>query len=415
MAILKKSKKALKNYVGSMKGDLNSALTDVKSKFGSAGNFSNTFDQRISDGLSDLLTGATGIRTSNIPEISKEVMASKIKNREARAQVLNNKEARPEDHPQSTVKLTFPQNFYQENGEGKLPLTNYIHFRSLPIRNGKNNTVGSEQDQLYDIFLYVPEEMTDTTAVTYKAGEKGLLESVMAKLFTLGEGTDQGIMDQVTQSGKEMIMGDIGKASAGAVSNPMKFNLFEGVEFREFSYNFVLYPKNESESQDIRHMVHAFKRSSLPGILPGSADRVYTFPNEWAIRYHGPIKNWIDFPLVSVIKSVESNQAVATSARMVDGAPVATELKVVFQEIVTLDRKKYDQRVSAYANIDSDRRETSQEGGAIDDIMGRRPTDKSLGNKLKDVTGVGQARLRDGTIVDQSGLSGNTFFAEGDD
>ena len=166
--------------------------------------------------------------------------------------------------------------------------------------------------------------MTDTTAVTYKAAEKGLLESVMAKLFTLGEGTDQGIMDQVKQSGKEMIAGDIGKAAAGAVSNPMKFNLFEGVEFREFSYNFVLYPKNESESQDIRHMVHAFKRSSLPGILPGSADRVYTFPNEWA-------------------------------------------------------------------------------------------TDKSLGNKLKDVTGVGQARLRDGTIVDESGLSGNTFFAEGDD
>ena len=57
MAILKKSKKALKNYVGSMKGDLNSALSDVKSKFGSVGNFSNTFDQRIADGLSDLLTG----------------------------------------------------------------------------------------------------------------------------------------------------------------------------------------------------------------------------------------------------------------------------------------------------------------------------------------------------------------------
>ena len=72
--------------------------------------------------------------------------------------------------------------------------------------------------------------MTDTTAVTYKAGEKGLLESVIAKLFTLGEGTDQGIMDQVLQSGSEMVMGDIGKAAAGAVSNPMKFNLFEGVD-----------------------------------------------------------------------------------------------------------------------------------------------------------------------------------------
>ena len=65
--LFKKSKSAVKNYVGSVKGDANAIGSQLKSKLGSKEALSNTFDQRISDGLSDLLTGATGIRTSNIP------------------------------------------------------------------------------------------------------------------------------------------------------------------------------------------------------------------------------------------------------------------------------------------------------------------------------------------------------------
>ena len=378
MAILKKSKKALKNH--------------------------NTFDQRISDGLSDLLTGATGIRTSNIPEISAEVLAAKSKNREARAQVLNNKASRPENHPGKKVKLTFPEKFAQEDGDNSLGMTNYIHFRSLPLRNGSNASATEDAGDLYDIFLYVPEEMTDTTNLTYKAAEKGMIESIMAKLFTFGEGTDQGIMDQIGQKSKEIFTGDIGKAATGRVVNPMKFNMFEGVDFRKFTYNFVLYPKSSKEASVIQEIAYAFKKASLPGIAPNTAGRVYTFPSEWAIRYHGPIKRWIDFPMVSVLESVEVNQSVAGSARYVDGAPLATEIKLSFLEILTLDKVKYDERVSAFINADNENRETSQEGGTIDDIMGRRPTDVNFGNRWKDRAGF-EAKQRDGTPVDDRGLA----------
>ena len=51
--------------------------------------FSNMFDQRIADGLTDLLAGATGIRTSNIPQITKKALETRGANREARAQILN--------------------------------------------------------------------------------------------------------------------------------------------------------------------------------------------------------------------------------------------------------------------------------------------------------------------------------------
>ena len=392
MGIFKKSKKSLKNHIGSVSGDLNSAFSKLKSKFGSAGNFSNSFDQRISDGLSDLLTGATGIRTSNIPEISNEVLAMKQTNREARAKVLNGdgQSGRATGTPGEKKKLTFPENFETENGDASLGLSNYIHFRSLAIRNGGRGSFGDRKDTLYDIFLYVPEEMTDGTEVTYKAGEKTLLDSMIAKLFTLGEGTDQNVGGQIGRTVKEAVLGDIGKAAAGRVINPMKFQLFEGVEFRTFQYTFILYPKTPGDSRIIREMTHAFKRASLPDIVPGSAGRTYSFPNEWAIRYHGPIKKWMDFPMTSVLTKVETNQSTAGSARMIDGAPVAVEISLSFQEVMTLDRQKYDKRVSAFKNPTGQRRENSQEGGALDDIMGRTDSDSNWlaeGTSTGDLTG----------------------------
>ncbi len=406
MALIKKLKKGVKNYVGSMSGDLNSALGSLSKKMGKGGSFSNSFDQRISDGLSDLLTGATGIRTSNIPEITSQALAAKNQNAEARKQAMNmagNKD-RAKDTPNVQDKLQFPQKFFQEDGTGKLPLTNYIHFRSLPLRNEKNGASGADTGKLYDIFLYVPEEMTDSTNATYEAAKKGILESIMAKLFTFGEGTDQGIGDQMKQGVKEVFTGDIGKAATGRIVNPMKFNMFEGVDFRKFTYNWVLQPKSETEAQEIAKICHAFKYASLPGIVPDSAGRVYTFPSEWAIRYHGPIKDWIDFPMVSVLESVEVNQSVAGSNRYLDGAPVAVELKLSFLETLTLDKVKYEQRVSALRPEGAPSRESTQEGGSIDDIMGRKDTDVNFGNRVKDAVGA-KAVDRAGNPVDERGFN----------
>ena len=86
----------------------------------------------------------------------------------------------------------------------------------------------------------------------------------------------------------------------------------------------------------------------------------------------------MDFPMTSVLTKVETNQSTAGSARMIDGAPVAVEISLSFQEVVTLDRQKYDKRVSAFKNPTGQRRENSQEGGAQDDIMGREDTDVNI-------------------------------------
>ena len=355
MSLFKKSKSAVKNYVGSIKGDANSIGSQLKSKLGSMESISNTFDQRIADGLTDLLTGATGIRTSNIPEISDKAMKAKSKNREQRAQVLNGAMKR-HNTPATGVKLKFPESFLREDGTAD-ELPNYIHFRS------KTRSLPEPGEKVYDIFLYIPDDLSDNLAVEYEEQEKGLLESVVGKVFT--DGNDFGM------SGDEFkrIMIDnapgsaIIKQAAGKTVNPMKFQLFKGVNFRTYSYDFNLRPKNKKEANVIREMVHAFKESALPGVM-GANDRIYTFPNEWSIRFHGPFKDYIDYPLVSICTSVDVDYTGGQAFQaMTDGAPSAVSLKISFTETTTLNRKKYSEGSSAFTNQGGDGRERYQDEG----------------------------------------------------
>jgi len=358
----KKSRKSLSNYVGSVSGDINSIADKISGLFGGSGSGSNSFDQRISDGLSDLLTGATGIRTSNIPAISKEVLDMKGTNREARASVLNGAgRENPKDTPPQFRKIQFPTDWRTENNESG-NLQNYIHFRSLKRKNPDEGEVN------YDIFLYVPTDMTDGVSLSYEEGENDMANAAVSKIFG-GEGgiADMSEIKQLMLNSVDA--GKVLKAAAGKTVNPMKFQMFNGVNMRTYSYTFELYPETQSDSNVIRELAYAFKKSALPGTM-GANKRIYTFPNEWAIRYHGPMKNWIDYPMVSVLTGVEVNYGLNGTQRMIDGAPAGVSIALSFSEVVTLDRDKYDSRVAAFTNKTGSAREQTQEGGSDKDIQG---------------------------------------------
>ncbi len=344
----KKLKGAIKGFVGSVKGDLNS----ISSKGG------NKFDQRISGALGDLLTGLTGIRTSNIPAISSEVLDMKGTNREARAKVLNDPtRGRAKNSPSNKIGLAFPKDFKKEDGSGQ-HMTNYIHFRSL-----ERNVTDKGGEDTYDIFLYVPDTLTDNVAVTYKEAEKGVIEGLIGGMMNEESfGTSGEEIWEIIKSGAPG--GDLLKQAAGKTVNPLKFQLFEGVSFRTYSYTFNLRPKNKIDAKAIQEIIYAFKMSALPGTT-GANKRIYTFPNEWAIRFRGPFKDYIDYPLVSVCTGVDVNYTDGQSfATMIDGAPASIGLTLNFTETSTLSRDKFKTRASAFMNTNSDAREQSQESGS---------------------------------------------------
>ena len=400
--IFQKASKAGRDYIGSISGDANQITDTLGSKFGSLENFSNTFDQRISDGLTDLLTGVTGIRTTKIPEISTETLKTREANREARAQALN-AEGRTNLYGDAITETTlkYPENFPTENDEASR-LQNYIHFRSLRRRNNDGNEV------VYDIFLYVPDALVDGTALEYEAEGKGLVAGLIAKFMGRGQGgTDQGLGATISQTFQDAVGGAVGKAATGTVINPMSFQIFKGVSTRDFTYSFELYPDNEQESKDIREICYAFKKSSLPGIAPDTGNKVYTFPNEWAIRYHGPMKDWIDYPMVSVLKKVDVDYNIGGNSRHWDGSPSAIKLDLSFTEVFQLDRNKYDQRVAAQTNQRTMDRENSQERGSYADVMGLKDSSQELG---PDIDGTDRSQQGAYDTLRESKLGTNSLY-----
>ena len=79
------------------------------------------------------------------------------------------------------------------------------------------------------------------------------------------------------------------------------------------------------------------------------------------------MKEWIDYPMTCVLTSVGVDYTPEGNQRMHDGAPIGVGLKLEFEEVFTLDRIKYRQRVAAQTG---NNREISQEGGSLPDVLG---------------------------------------------
>ena len=101
MGLIKKIKKKRLGLSGSVSGDLNAVGSKL---FG--GGFGNKFDQRLTDAFGDLITGLTGVRTSNVPQIGKQVLDAKQKAREARQKAVAGYDARvAKTKPANSVPL----------------------------------------------------------------------------------------------------------------------------------------------------------------------------------------------------------------------------------------------------------------------------------------------------------------------
>jgi len=405
MGLIKKIKKrAGMSIKTSVRGDLNSIASKL------FGGFGNKFDNRISDAFSDLLTGVTGVRTSNIPDIGGEVNAAKQNRRAERIAAVEDydKNTARETPPGSQI-LAFPRKYFNQKGgpatvastgvgnkdRGAFP--NSIHFRSLKrkkfdaseggVGEGQETTgkaegvdgtasdvhndrgawgsVDPRVEPIYDIFLYLPHQLGDAVKLSYSNdNEAGIMESMFAKLFSFGD-TDDAVKENVGANNTdfgEMLQvlkdklpgGKIVQQATGALVNPMKFQLFTGVEMRSYSYKFTLIPSTPNEALEIKKIIAAFKLSSLPGIA-GENGRIWTQPNEWAIRFRGPVANWLDFPLTVACTGVEVDYSSGgTYTLMEDGSPAAIDLTVHFAETTQLNRQKYAKQVSALTGAGRD-------------------------------------------------------------
>ena len=260
--------------------------------------------------------------------------------------------------------LNFPMNLGTQVANGEVP-----HYMLLTSYESKT-AIGSGQE-MSSIALYIPPNALTTT---YGANYEGMNS---AALMAEAGGA---IQDAFTEKGKSAISGSLSKigiqggatsaalgfaskliptlgtaigAGAGlAVNNHMALVYKGPNSFRSHTFNFMFFPKENTESVRVRDIVKDFKNGMLPRMAGAGKDQsgenmngrlsspFFKSPRHWTIKLlsHGkPNTFYVDmFPpkMKHVITNMTVNydpQSIVSFHR--DGAPVQTNLSLTFQEL----------------------------------------------------------------------------------
>jgi len=120
---------------------------------------------------------------------------------------------------------------------------------------------------------------------------------------------------------------------------------FKGVNKRQFQYTFKMIPKSAAEADEIKNIIHLFKRNMLPEMTGGDASgRRMTIPNTFNIQYmyNGADNNFLHKIGECVLENFSvsyGGEKYATYNPTANGAPpVETTITLAFKELDLVTR-----------------------------------------------------------------------------
>ena len=228
---------------------------------------------------------------------------------------------------------------------------------------GDGKTIGS-------VFLAVPGGIQDQTTTNWAAEQMNPLEQAAAKAAFAGinKGFDamgKEIKESIetSKSGlKQALAGYFAGQAAGVgqqvfqrgqgqVMNPNMELLFNGPSVRQFSFNFLLAPRSESEQQQVVNIIRFFKQGMSP--IKSESNLFLKSPNTFRLRYihrksgedseHKFLSKFKECALTSTGVNYTPNNNYATFP---DGGMVAYQLTLSFQELEPIFNNDYSGKES---------------------------------------------------------------------
>ena len=134
----------------------------------------------------------------------------------------------------------------------------------------------------------------------------------------------------------------------GVAVNPHEEMFYEGPSFREFSYAFDFYPRDEKEMKDVLNIVKLFKYLQAPDLdMSKYGGRLFNVPSEFEIHYmyQDRVNNYMNKISKVACKGVDvqygEEEQFSTFKPDADGAPpVSTKLTLNFVELELMTKEK---------------------------------------------------------------------------
>lgn len=197
-------------------------------------------------------------------------------------------------------------------------------------------------------------EDTDTMgAQALMAGGSALVSGAANTVGALANADTKGAGSALMQTARELgpiatavglnatPLGGALSAMSGVAANPKKEQVFKGVDFRTFTFDYQFYPRSEKESANVKNIIDEFKYHMHPE-FKDSSGFLFTYPSEFDIYYYagGEENEFVHKHTACVLQSMNVNyspQGQFTS--FPNGAPTQINLTLEFKELAIITRE----------------------------------------------------------------------------
>lgn len=139
---------------------------------------------------------------------------------------------------------------------------------------------------------YQEEDMALATAAAQVGGDmaKALNDSIKSGSLSAGAPAAGAAAGGATAAGAgialaKLPMGGFASAVTGLAQNPKKEQLFKGVDFRVFNFEYQFAPRNEQESRNVKKIIELFKVHMHPEFKDDNG-YLFIYPSEFEIVYY---------------------------------------------------------------------------------------------------------------------------------
>lgn len=138
------------------------------------------------------------------------------------------------------------------------------------------------------------------------------------------------------------------KAARLTTGNSKQEQLFKGVDFRTFSFEYEFQPKSEAEAASVLQIIRMFKHHMLPEYWD-SLNFMYIYPSEFEVKYYsGTAENeYLEKQMTAVLTQCSINYTPDGQFNtFANGMPTKIKMQLQFKELAvpTKETSPYDSR-----------------------------------------------------------------------
>lgn len=171
--------------------------------------------------------------------------------------------------------------------------------------------------------------------------------------------------------GRKFLTGDLAKTAStaiGTIINPQQTLAFEGVNLREFTFEWDLFPANRQDTEKITQIVRMLKSKMLPETAPlegvrGLERAFLKYPSVVELSLIGvQEKHFVRFKRAMIDNvTVDYTGGGSLVSIIKGGVPASVTLSVSFKELTIQTAEDYEDAGSSYGD------DSTGEGGAVTD------------------------------------------------